>query len=91
MPKRETYAACKDLEDRLEKSKDEGLYEIQHVEGPIELRFDYRLLQEVCYQQSQVAKKVENYHELKEDEEIDLIKGRSQLGEIEEQLNKLLN
>jgi hypothetical protein len=28
---------------------------------------------------------------LKEDEEIDLIKGRSQLGEIEEQLNKLLN
>jgi hypothetical protein len=42
------------------------------VKGPIVLRFDCRLGLEVRYEQSQVAKKVEHYHELKEGEEVAL-------------------
>ena len=42
------------------------------MEGPIVLLFDYLLVLEVCYEQSQVAEKVEDYHELKEDEEVAL-------------------
>ena len=42
------------------------------MEGPIVLLFDNLLTLEVCYEQSHVAKKVEDYHELKEDEEVAL-------------------